>query len=377
MRSTSRRPDSRNASSGSSGSASSGRCTARWTGGACRYGALSTASRRTRPGCRPARPRPRTPPQSWPATSTCSSPSASSSATSCATSAGTSYGPPYVEPPRPGRSGASTRRPSASAGATSRQHDDVSGTPCSSSSGTPVAPAVLAQQEDGVGRHDGARLVHGVSSFHPGAVPASRQATARRSGVEQPLDDGACPARDAAVLVEELALRARRVARGSGRPRRARGRSTAARRPACRGRGRARCASGPPWSRRRRRTSASSSPPAPRRPRRQRRRVLVVRRPGSSAACRSWSSWTVHSTSARPPRPSLRARPGSTPRGIRSFSTRALMRRTSTTCASVRPPSGQRTGATISRKRAARSASPASGAARSRACASQTSDQRA
>ncbi len=37
-------------------------------------------------------------------------------------------------------------------------------------------------------------------------------------------------------------------------------------------------------------------------------RVRVVRRPGTAKACRSWSSWMVHSTSDRPPGPSLTCR---------------------------------------------------------------------
>ncbi|CPU67040.1 Uncharacterised protein [Mycobacteroides abscessus] len=68
--------------------------------------------------------------------------------------------------------------------------------------------------------------------------------------------------------------------------------------------------------------------------------VDVVRSAGTWWACRSWRSWTVHSTSDTPPRPSLRCRDASTPRGSRSASTRALMRRTSRTCARSRPPAG-------------------------------------
>ena len=56
--------------------------------------------------------------------------------------------------------------------------------------------------------------------------------------------------------------------------------------------------------------------------------------------CRSCSSCTAHSTSASPPRPSLAWVAGSAPRGSRSVSTRALIRRISVICSGVSPPAG-------------------------------------
>ena len=58
------------------------------------------------------------------------------------------------------------------------------------------------------------------------------------------------------------------------------------------------------------------------------------------AACRSCSSWTVHSTSVSPPSPSLRWVRRSAPRGSRSASTRAFISRMSRTCVALEPPSG-------------------------------------
>ena len=60
----------------------------------------------------------------------------------------------------------------------------------------------------------------------------------------------------------------------------------------------------------------------------------------TSPACCSCSSCTVHSTSASPPRPSLVCVAGSAPRGSRSRSTRALIRRISATCSAVSPSAG-------------------------------------
>ena len=77
-----------------------------------------------------------------------------------------------------------------------------------------------------------------------------------------------------------------------------------------------------------------------------------MRSPGTSAACRSWSSCTVHSTSASPPGPSLVCRCGSAPRGSRSASTRALIRRISRHSASARPPSRYLIGSTSVRNAA-------------------------
>ena len=57
--------------------------------------------------------------------------------------------------------------------------------------------------------------------------------------------------------------------------------------------------------------------------------VRVDRSSGSRYACWSWRVCTVHSTSARPPGPSLVWRSGSAPRGSRSASTRALSLRIS------------------------------------------------
>ena len=70
----------------------------------------------------------------------------------------------------------------------------------------------------------------------------------------------------------------------------------------------------------------------------------MVRSSGTRPACSIWSSCTVHSTSESPPRPSLKFVAGSAPRGSRSESTRALIRRTSITSSWVSPSSGNRSG---------------------------------
>ena len=69
-------------------------------------------------------------------------------------------------------------------------------------------------------------------------------------------------------------------------------------------------------------------------------RVDVVCRPGTRAACCMVSSWAHHSTSARPPRPSLVWVAGSAPRGRRSESIRAFIRRISCTVLGGTPFSG-------------------------------------
>ena len=87
--------------------------------------------------------------------------------------------------------------------------------------------------------------------------------------------------------------------------------------------------------------SPSSSPASPRAA--SASTVGAARSAGTSAACWSCSSWTVHSTSASPPRPSLVCVAGSAPRGSRSRSTRALIRRISATCSlgqAARPGTG-------------------------------------
>ena len=81
--------------------------------------------------------------------------------------------------------------------------------------------------------------------------------------------------------------------------------------------------------------SASSRPAAGAPPARRRSRSRAA--PGAPPACCSWSSCTVHSTSASPPRPSLVCVAGSAPRGSRSRSTRALIRRISATCSAGQP----------------------------------------
>ena len=101
-----------------------------------------------------------------------------------------------------------------------------------------------------------------------------------------------------------------------------------------------------------------------------------ARSAGTSAACCNCSSCTVHSTSERPPRPSLVWVAGSAPRGSRSRSTRALIRRISATCSSVSPSAGYRIGSIRATKSAPSSSSPATGTARSSACTSQTETQR-
>ena len=99
--------------------------------------------------------------------------------------------------------------------------------------------------------------------------------------------------------------------------------------------------------------------------------VEVVRSSGTSPACCSCSSCTVHSTSASPPRPSFVCVLRSAPRGSRSASTRALIRRISVTAAprSARRP-GSGSGRPSATNRRPSSSSPATGRARSRACAS-------
>ena len=116
--------------------------------------------------------------------------------------------------------------------------------------------------------------------------------------------------------------------------------------------------------------SASSIRPASARrlDRRQGRRWSAG--PGTSQACCSCSSCTVHSTSASPPRPSLVCVVGSAPRGSRSVSTRALIRRISTTSRWPSPPSGYRNASAAATNRAPSSSSPATGRARSSACRS-------
>ena len=66
-----------------------------------------------------------------------------------------------------------------------------------------------------------------------------------------------------------------------------------------------------------------------------------MRSSGTWPAYRICSSCTVHSMSARPPRPSLRCRCGSAPLGSRSWSTRPLIRRTSITSSSLMPLLGE------------------------------------
>ena len=83
--------------------------------------------------------------------------------------------------------------------------------------------------------------------------------------------------------------------------------------------------------------------------------------PAARAPCRSCSSCTVHSTSARPPGPSLVCIAGSAPRGSRSASTRALMRRISRTSPRRGRPPGSAAGRPAPTNRSPRSASPASG----------------
>ena len=71
--------------------------------------------------------------------------------------------------------------------------------------------------------------------------------------------------------------------------------------------------------------------------------------------------------------PELGVRVGSAPRGSRSFSTRALIRRISMTCSRLSPPRGYRIRVGESgRTRCPRSGSPATNRARSSACASHT-----
>ena len=74
--------------------------------------------------------------------------------------------------------------------------------------------------------------------------------------------------------------------------------------------------------------------------------------------CPSCSSWTVHSTSDRPPGPSLRCSARSAPRGMRSASMRALIRRISRTACSLSPPAGYRYRSATAMNSAPSSASP-------------------
>ena len=159
----------------------------------------------------------------------------------------------------------------------------------------------------------------------------------RESGIEHPFHGGAGPARGPQVVVHELARVA--AAEQPHRRRPAPPRAGAAGRRAGPGPASARCGPGPP---------ASSRRPSRRRPRGRpgpasraaasASRVRVLRSSGTAYACRSCSSCTAHSTSARPPRPSLVWVAGSAPRGSRSVSTRALIRRISTTCSRLSPP---------------------------------------
>ena len=82
-------------------------------------------------------------------------------------------------------------------------------------------------------------------------------------------------------------------------------------------------------------------PARPRGPRRAPPASGSCAAPGTWPAYRICSSWTVHSMSASPPRPSLRWVCGSAPRGSRSWSTRALIRRTSSTSSSEMPSRGE------------------------------------
>ena len=74
--------------------------------------------------------------------------------------------------------------------------------------------------------------------------------------------------------------------------------------------------------------------------------------------------------------PSLKCALRSAPRGSRSASMRALSRRTSRTWVASSPSAGQRMGSMRAVKRSPSPGSPATGRARSRAWASQVSDQR-
>src|SRR6516162_1291913 len=80
-------------------------------------------------------------PVSWPATANRRCPSAPISATRSAAKVAVSY-PPWGLPdsPHPRWSGATTEKPRASAGITSRQAYQVCGQPCTSSSGGPSPP---------------------------------------------------------------------------------------------------------------------------------------------------------------------------------------------------------------------------------------------
>ncbi|COX25148.1 Uncharacterised protein [Mycobacterium tuberculosis] len=79
--------------------------------------------------------------------------------------------------------------------------------------------------------------------------------------------------------------------------------------------------------------------------------VEVLCRAGTWCACCSCSNCTVHSMSASPPRPSLVCVLGSAPRGNRSDSIRALMRRISRTESADTPSGGYRVLSTIRRNR--------------------------
>ena len=133
---------------------------------------------------------------------------------------------------------------------------------------------------------------------------------------EDPVHDPPGPAGRAQVVVEHHVALARARTAGSPPRQPARGRRAAAGRPACPGPARSRCAPG--WR-------TATPRPAPRRRRAPIRScstatcsassVLVVRSSGIRPACSIWSSCTVHSTSERPPRPSLKLVAGSAPRG--------------------------------------------------------------
>ena len=96
-------------------------------------------------------------------------------------------------------------------------------------------------------------------------------------------------------------------------------------------------------------------------------RVRVVRSPSTAWPCWSWSSWTVHSTSDRPPGPSFRCSARSVPRGIRSASIRALIRRISRTAGSPSPPGGYLNRSASAMNSAPSSGLPTANSARSRA----------
>ena len=166
--------------------------------------------------------------------------------------------------------------------------------------------------------------------------PAADSRAEPRSPVEHLLHHRPGTPGRASVVVDQPSCRARRVAQDA----RDAGELAQVAGQVCRRAGRgpavSRCAPGSRCATRARGPavcSASSRPASC--AARSASRVRVVRSPGTRPACRSCSSCTVHSTSASPPGPSLVCRCGSVPRGSRSASTRALIRRTSRTSASV------------------------------------------